>query len=194
VNTPWLFILPFSYSVVSPVPDDIGRDPAGRQHHSTPEPFACRKQPGRGFSLPGRHGENTPWLVPGRDVRLVIMMNTTNKLVRILGLLSINAAMAVFFSGCSTPDQHSFNGDYNEHLPTQPVYFIEDKTTTSFTITVKEGTPSNGSERVTDVKIAASTVAKDECQKLGWEKWNLNYIEDDNRGWMHVVVAKVTRK
>jgi hypothetical protein len=41
---------------------------------------------------------------------------------------------------------------------------------------------------------AAATVAKAECQKLGWEKWDLNYIEDHNRGWMHVVVAKVTRK
>lgn len=84
--------------------------------------------------------------------------------------------------------------DYNENLLTKPVYFIQDKEATSFTITVKEGTPSEGPERVTDVKEAASTVAKAECQKLGWEKWDLNYIEDHNRGWMHVVVAKVTRK
>ena len=121
-------------------------------------------------------------------------MNKTNQIVRVLGLLSINAAVAVFFSGCATPDQHSYNDDYKEHLLTQPVYFIEDKTTTSFTITVKEGTPSNGPERVTDVKTAASAVAQSECQKLGWEKWDLNYIEEHNRGWMHVVVAKVTRK
>jgi hypothetical protein len=121
-------------------------------------------------------------------------MNTTNKLARVLGLLAINAAMAVFFNGCSTPGQHDYNADYNEHLLTQPVYFIEDKTTTSFTITVKEGTPSTGPERFTDVKEAASTVARAECQKLGWEKWDLEYIEDHNRGWMQVVVAKVTRK
>ena len=121
-------------------------------------------------------------------------MNKTNKLVRIFGLLSITAAMPIFFSGCASPDLHSFNGDYNENLLTKPVYFIEDRAETSFTITVKEGTPSNGPERVTDVKAAAATVAKAECQKLGWEKWDLNYIEDHNRGWMHVVVAKVTRK
>ena len=121
-------------------------------------------------------------------------MNKTNKLLRILGLLSVNAAVAVFFSGCATPDQHDYNADYNEHLLTQPVYFIEDKTSSSYTITVKEGTPSSGPERVTDVKTAASAVAQAECKKLGWEKWDLNYIEDHNRGWMHVVVAKVTRK
>ncbi len=121
-------------------------------------------------------------------------MNITNRLLRILGLLLINAAIAVFFSGCSTPDQHSFNADYNENLLTKPVYFIEDREATSFTVTVKEGTRSDGPERITDVKAAASTVAKAECQKLGWEKWDLNYIEDHNRGWMHVVVAKVTRQ
>ena len=121
-------------------------------------------------------------------------MHKTNFLLRTTGLLSINVALAVFIGGCSTPDQHAFNADYHENLLTQPVYFIEDKEATSFTITVKEGTPSNGPERVTDVKTAASMIAKDECQKLGWEKWDLNYTEDHNRGWMHIVVAKVTRK
>jgi len=121
-------------------------------------------------------------------------MKRTNRLGWKLGLLSISAAIAVTFSGCSTPDQHSFNSDYNENLLTKPVYFIQDKEATSFIITVKEGTPSDGPERITDVKEAASTVAKAECQKLGWEKWDLNYVEDHTRGWMHVVVAKVTRK
>ena len=121
-------------------------------------------------------------------------MNKTNQLVRMLGLLSINAAVAVFFSGCASPEVHNYNADYNEHLLTQPVYFIENKTSSSYTITVKEGTPSSGPERVTDVKSAASSIAQGECKKLGWEKWDLNYIEDHNRGWMHVVVAKVTRK
>ena len=121
-------------------------------------------------------------------------MNKTNQGVRMLGLLAINAAVAVFISGCASPEAHSFNADYKENLLTKPVYFIEDKKASSFTITVKEGTPSSGPERVTDVKAAASTIASDECQKLGWEKWDLNYIEDHNRGWMHIVVAKVTRK
>jgi len=121
-------------------------------------------------------------------------MKSLNRLVRTLGWLSLNAALAGLVSSCATPEQHSFNGDYHETLLTKPVYFIQDKETTSFTITVKEGTPSGGPERITDVKVAASTIAKSECQKLGWAKWDLNYIEDHNRGWMHVVVAKVTRK
>ena len=122
------------------------------------------------------------------------LMNTTDRRVPILGLLALNAALVVLFSGCASPEAHDYNADYNEHLLTKPVYFIEDKEATSFTITVKEGTPSSGPERVTDVKAAAQTVASAECQKLGWEKWDLNYIEDHNRGWMHIVVAKVTRK
>ena len=121
-------------------------------------------------------------------------MNTINQRVRLLGLLSINAAVAVFISGCASPEAHSFNADYHQSLLTKPVYFIEDQQATSFTITVKEGTPTSGPERDTDVKAAAQTVASAECQKLGWEKWDLNYIEDHNRGWMHIVVAKVTRK
>jgi hypothetical protein len=54
VNTPYHFIFKFSYYGASfefP-PDDIGRDPAGRQHHSTPASVAGCNRPGRGLSLP----------------------------------------------------------------------------------------------------------------------------------------------
>ena len=109
-------------------------------------------------------------------------MKKSNRLRRALWLLSINTGMAVLFSGCATPD-HSFNSDYNENLPVNPMYCIHDETANRFLITVNQGTPSNGAERVINVKEAASTVAKAECKRLGWEKWDLNYIQECNRGW-----------
>ncbi len=74
------------------------------------------------------------------------------------------------------------------------MYSIQDEDAGHFTITVHQGTPSAGAERLLDVKEAASTVAKAESQRLGWEKWQLNYIQERNQGWMHVVVAEVTRE
>ena len=108
-------------------------------------------------------------------------------------LLPINVAAVILFSGCATPE-HSFNSDYNENLPVNPMYYIHDETADRFLITVNQGTPSNGAERVTNVKEAATTVAQAECKRLGWEKWDLNYIQERNQGWMHVVIAEVTRK
>ena len=109
-------------------------------------------------------------------------------------ILSINAAIAVWLTGCASPQDHSFNADFGEDLRTKPTYFIQDKDTTHFTITVQEGTPSNGPERITDVKVAASTIAKAECQRREWKKWKLEYAQERNLGWMHVVVAEVTQE
>ena len=109
-------------------------------------------------------------------------------------LLPVNVAAVVLFSGCATPEQHSFNADYHESLPTKPNYYVADQGTGCFNITVSQGIPSNGAERVINVKQAASTVARTECQRRGWEKWDLNYIQDRDSGWMYVVVAQVTRK
>jgi hypothetical protein len=121
-------------------------------------------------------------------------MNKTFRLRWTLGLLSINAAVVVLLSGCASPQQHSFNSDFNESLPTQPMYYVYDENEQHFRIKVHQGTPSNGAERYLDVKEAASTIAKAECQKRGWEKWQLNYIQQGNRGWMHIVIAEVTRE
>jgi len=74
------------------------------------------------------------------------------------------------------------------------MYYIYDENDQHFRINVHQGTPSNGAERVLNVKEAASTIAKAESQRLGWEKWQLNYIQERNQGWMHVVVAEVTRE
>jgi hypothetical protein len=111
-----------------------------------------------------------------------------------LWLLPINVVAVILFTGCATPEQHSFNSEYNENLPVSPMYNIHDENPDRFLITVNQGKPSNGAERVINVKEAASTIAKAECKRLGWEKWDLNYIQERNVGWMHVVIAEVTRK
>jgi len=51
-----------------------------------------------------------------------------------------------------------------------------------------------GAEHTLDVREAASTIAKAESQKRGWEKWQLNYLQQRNQGWMRVVVVEVTRE
>ena len=109
-------------------------------------------------------------------------------------LLSINAAVAVLVGGCATPEQHSFNRDFSENLPTQPNYYIQNEDAGHFTVTVHQGTPSTGAERVINIKEAASTIAKAECQRRGWDKWQLNYIQERDQGWMHIVIAEVTRE
>ena len=48
-------------------------------------------------------------------------------------LLPINVAAVVLFSGCATPEQHSFNSDYNESLPTKPNYYIQHEGVGCFT-------------------------------------------------------------
>jgi hypothetical protein len=109
-------------------------------------------------------------------------------------LLALNAALAMVVTGCVSPKEHSYNDDFGDNLRTKPVYFIQDVDATHYHITVREGTPSNGPERVTDVKSAALAIAKAECQRREWKQWQVDYTEEKNLGWMHVVVTEVTRK
>jgi len=109
-------------------------------------------------------------------------------------LLSVNAAALVLLGGCATSREHSFNGDFNASLPTQPRYFISNEDARHFRIHVQQGTPSTGAERDIDVKEAASTIARAECQKRGWKKWRLDYIQQRNQGWMRVVITEITRE
>jgi|SRR5450756_827189 len=109
-------------------------------------------------------------------------------------LLAINAAIAVLLSGCATPDEHSYNKDFGENLPAQPIYSIQHEDDQHFILKVHQGVPLNGAARTLNVKEAASGVAKAECERLGWKKWDLNYIQEKDQGWMHVVVAKVNRE
>jgi hypothetical protein len=110
-----------------------------------------------------------------------------------LGLFSVNAAIAVLLAGCATHD-HSFNNDFGESLPAKPMYSITDEKDDHFKIDIRQGTTANAPERVINLKEAATTIAKAEAQRLGWEKWELNYIDERDQGWMHIVIAEVKRQ
>ena len=109
-------------------------------------------------------------------------------------LLSINLAIAMFFSGCATQKEHSFNDEFGENLPTQPMFYIDEENDNDFKITVHQGKPSNGAERLINVKQAASAIARAETQRRGWTKWHLSYIQETDKGWMHQVIVEVTRE
>jgi hypothetical protein len=121
-------------------------------------------------------------------------MKKTSQLSRAACLLPITAAIAVLCNGCATSSEHSFNHDFNDNLPVNPTYRIHDEDGNRFLITVDQGSPSKEADRVNDLKVAATTVAKTECQRLGWKRWDLNYIQERDQGWMHIVIAEVTRK
>lgn len=109
-------------------------------------------------------------------------------------LLLLNATLVVLATGCATHDERSYNQDFNQNLPTSPKYYIENIDDNHFKVTVHQGSPMDGSQRVIFVKQVASTVAASEAKRLGWKNWDLNYIQDRDQGWMRIVIAEVTRK
>ncbi len=111
-----------------------------------------------------------------------------------LWLLAINAGVAILLSGCASPEEHSYNKDFNEDLSTKPKYYITDQDDHHFRIVVHQGVNSTKPDRVLDVRTAASAVAKSECARLGWQKWHMDYIQEKDQGWMHMVVAEVKRE
>jgi hypothetical protein len=117
-----------------------------------------------------------------------------NQIRRTLPLLLSGAAFIFLAAGCATHDEHSYNQDYNQNLPTSPKYFIENIDDNHFKVTVHQGSPMEGSQRILYVKEVASTVAESEAKRRGWPNWDLNYIQDRDQGWMHIVIADVTRK
>src|SRR5271154_4600016 len=108
--------------------------------------------------------------------------------------LVLSAAILALAAGCATHDEHSYNQDYNQNLPTSPKYFIENIDDTHFKVTVHQGTPLDGPGRIIYVRQVASTVAATEAKRRGWPNWDLNYVQDRDQGWMHIVIAEVTRK
>ena len=100
----------------------------------------------------------------------------------------------LFGSGCATPQDHSFNVDFNQSLTSAPKYLVTAVDDNKFKINLHQGTMVSGEARVLDIREAASTIAKNEAVKRGWENWDLNFIREANEGWMRVVVAEVTRK
>ena len=118
----------------------------------------------------------------------------TNQLRWTLRLLLLNATLVVLAAGCATQNERSYNQDFNQNLPTSPKYTIENVDDTHFQVTVHQGSPLQGTERIIYVKEAASAVAASEAKRRDWQNWNLDYIQERDQGWMHIVIADVTRK
>ena len=118
----------------------------------------------------------------------------TNQLRWTLRLLLLNATLLVLAVGCATPNEKSYNQEFNQNLPTSPKYTIENVNDTCFKVEVHQGSPLPGPDRIIYVKQVASTVAATEAKNRGWKNWDLNYIQERDQGWMHVVIADVTRK
>src|ERR1017187_7082514 len=118
----------------------------------------------------------------------------TNQLRWALRLLLLNAALVVLAAGCATHNERSYNQDFNQNLPTSPNYAIENVDDTHFRVTVHQGSPLPGTQRVIYVKAVASAVADSEAKHRGWQNWDLGYIQERDQGWMHIVIADVTRK
>ena len=111
-----------------------------------------------------------------------------------LRLVLFNAALVVLAAGCATHNERSYNQDFNQNLPTSPKYAIENVDDTHFQVTVHQGSPLPGTQRIIYVKDAASAVAQSEARRRGWQNWNLDYIQERDQGWKHVVIGEVTRK
>lgn len=118
----------------------------------------------------------------------------TNPPLRTLSLWLFTVVLVLAGFGCATHEQYSFNANFNQSLPTAPNYYIEDQGASEFTVTVSQGHPSSGQERITDVKRAATAVAEYEAKRRGWHNWRLDYIYQRNEGWMYVAKAKVVRQ
>ena len=118
----------------------------------------------------------------------------TNQLRRTLRLLLSSVTLVVLAAGCATHNMKSYNQDFHQNLPTSPNYSIENVDDTHFQVTVHQGSPLAGTERVIYVKEVASMVAATEAKRRGWQNWNLESIQERDQGWMHIVIADVTRK
>jgi hypothetical protein len=118
----------------------------------------------------------------------------TNQLHWTLLLLLLNATLVVLAAGCASHKERSYNQDFNQNLPTSPNYSIENVDDTHFKVIVHQGSPLPGTQRIIFVKEVASTVAATEAKRRGWQNWDLGYMQERDQGWMHVVIADVTRK
>jgi hypothetical protein len=118
----------------------------------------------------------------------------TNQLRWALPLLLVSATLVLLATGCATSNEGSFNKDFNQNLPTSPNYAIENVNDTDFHVIVRQGTALKGSDRIIYVKQVASAVAANEAKNRGWKNYDLNYIQEYDQWWMHVVVADITRK
>ena len=117
-----------------------------------------------------------------------------NRLARLFCGFTSLVILAVFSSGCATHEEHSFNDDFNQSLPTAPKYSIENVDDTHFTVTGRQGQPLKSETRIIHVKRAVAAVAETEAKRRGWENWQLEYVRQGDVGWMFVAKAEVVRK
>jgi len=113
---------------------------------------------------------------------------------RLLRLAFLSAILMFLVPGCVTP-KRSFNQDFNENFPPRPNYAIDKMDDTHFKVRLFQGTPSPEQFAVTVnyMKRAVLIIADAEAKRRGWEQWEVNYIQERNQGWMHVLVAVVIR-
>jgi len=116
-----------------------------------------------------------------------------NQIHGTLQLLALSATL-LLAAGCITPADRSYNQDFNQNQPTSPKYSIANIDDTHFHLTVHQGSPYSGPQRVIYMKRAASVVAATEAKRRGWPNWKLEYIEERDQGWMHILKADVTRE
>lgn len=112
-----------------------------------------------------------------------------------LWLLLLGTVLTLSIAGCAS-DKKSFNKDFNENFPITPKYTIDNINDKHFKLTVYQGSPSPDAvaRRVIYMKEAASTIANAEGKRRGWERWDLNYLNEHDQGWMHIIVADVVRQ
>jgi len=116
------------------------------------------------------------------------------KAPRILWSILFSVIFTVLAVGCATATK-SFNQDYNENIPPQPNYAIDNVNDTHFKIRLYQGTPMPEQHAVCVeyMKKAIWTIANDEGKRRGWQQWEVNYIQERDDGWMHVLVCVVIR-
>ena len=117
-----------------------------------------------------------------------------NRLARLFCGFTSLVILAVFSSGCATHEEHSFNDDFHQSLPTAPKYVIENVNENKFTVTGRQGQPMKSEARIIHVKRAVAAVAETEAKRRGWENWQLEYVRQGDTGWMFVAKAVVVRK
>jgi hypothetical protein len=110
------------------------------------------------------------------------------------GLLIISAVLVMSGAGCATHNERSYNQDFGQTLPAAPKYAIENIDNSHFKLVLHQGIPEVGPGRVTDMKNAAPVIAGTEAKRRGWANWQLDYIQERDQGWMHILIAVVTRK
>jgi hypothetical protein len=109
-------------------------------------------------------------------------------------MMALIGGIILSATGCASPRGNSYNQDFNQSLPTDPKYFIENIDDDHFKLTIHQGSSLQGPQRIIDMKNAAPNIAEAEARRRGWDNWQLDYIQERNQGWMHILIAEITRK